>query len=103
MVPLAGLEPARLSTPDFESGASTNSATGADREGRFHAATAQAAPESRGIIDKIFLLARPAGPGITRLIGRLPLQQQCFFALQQFAASSSRIVAGREIKNSFTS
>ncbi len=29
MVPLAGLEPARLSTPDFESGASTNSAKGA--------------------------------------------------------------------------
>ncbi len=29
LVPLAGLEPARLSTPDFESGASTNSAKGA--------------------------------------------------------------------------
>src|SRR5581483_3386664 len=29
VVPLAGLEPARIATPDFESGASTNSATGA--------------------------------------------------------------------------
>ena len=29
MVPLAGLEPALLAEPDFESGASTNSATGA--------------------------------------------------------------------------
>jgi len=29
MVPLAGLEPARCEPPDFESGASTNSATGA--------------------------------------------------------------------------
>jgi hypothetical protein len=29
MVPLAGLEPARFASPDFESGASTNSATGA--------------------------------------------------------------------------
>jgi hypothetical protein len=29
LVPLAGLEPARFSSPDFESGASTNSATGA--------------------------------------------------------------------------
>src|SRR5512140_2182611 len=29
VVPLAGLEPARISTPDFESGASTNSARGA--------------------------------------------------------------------------
>jgi hypothetical protein len=29
LVPLAGLEPALLAEPDFESGASTNSATGA--------------------------------------------------------------------------
>jgi hypothetical protein len=29
LVPLAGLEPAHLAVPDFESGASTNSATGA--------------------------------------------------------------------------
>lgn len=32
MVPLAGIEPALLSEPDFESGASTNSAKGALRE-----------------------------------------------------------------------
>ncbi len=30
MVPLAGIEPALLSEPDFESGASTNSAKGAN-------------------------------------------------------------------------
>ncbi len=36
-MPLAGIEPALLAELDFESSASTNSATGATQSGRYHA------------------------------------------------------------------
>ncbi len=54
MVPLAGIEPARLAALDFESSASTNSTTGASRrfDGRSNKACfiTNKNPEIKGII-----------------------------------------------------
>ena len=53
MVPLAGIEPALLSEPDFESGASTNSAKGATPK---RVAWYAADYTNRGSLVNLFLL-----------------------------------------------
>ncbi len=68
MVPRAGIEPALLSEPDFESGASTNSANGA----RISSAVAKIVYTNRfGPVNRDFEYHRA---GITKLCSSHPQQ-----------------------------
>ncbi len=59
MVPLAGIEPALLAELDFESSASTNSATGATQSGRYHAPSGGVNDPRQPVL--------PVGPRVARL------------------------------------